>query len=78
MYAWSCPTLCDPMDRSPPGSSVHGIFQAKYWSGLPFPAAGDLSDLGTEPRSPALQVDSFFFFFQFKVILFNLFILIRG
>ena len=24
-----CPTLCDPMDRSPPGSSVHGIFQAR-------------------------------------------------
>jgi len=24
----SCPTLCDPMDRSLPGSSVHGIFQA--------------------------------------------------
>ena len=23
----SCPTLCDPMDCSPPGSSVHGIFQ---------------------------------------------------
>ena len=25
----SCPTLSDPMDRSPPGSSVHGIFQAR-------------------------------------------------
>ena len=25
----SCPTLCDPMDCSLPGSSVHGIFQAK-------------------------------------------------
>ena len=25
----SCPTLCDPMDRSLPGSSVHGIFQAR-------------------------------------------------
>ena len=25
----SCPTLCDPMDNSQPGSSVHGIFQAK-------------------------------------------------
>ena len=24
-----CPTLCDPMDCSPPGSSVHGLFQAK-------------------------------------------------
>ena len=25
----SCPTLCDPMDNSPPGSSVHGILQAR-------------------------------------------------
>ena len=25
----SCPTLCDPMDCSPPGSSVQGIFQAR-------------------------------------------------
>ena len=25
----SCPTLCDPLDCSPPGSSVHGIFQAR-------------------------------------------------
>ena len=24
-----CPTLCDPMDRSPPGSSIHGIFHGK-------------------------------------------------
>ena len=27
--AESCPTLSDPMDYSPPGSSVHGIFQAR-------------------------------------------------
>ena len=27
--AKSCLTLCDPMDCSPPGSSVHGIFQAR-------------------------------------------------
>ena len=25
----SCPTLCDPLDCSPPGYSVHGIFQAR-------------------------------------------------
>ena len=29
MYAQLCLTLCDPMDWSPPGSSVHGIFQAR-------------------------------------------------
>ena len=27
--AQSCPTLSDPMDCSPPGSSVHGVFQAR-------------------------------------------------
>ena len=27
----SCPTLCNTMDYSPPGSSVHGIFQARIW-----------------------------------------------
>ena len=27
--AQSCPTLCNPMDCNPPGSSVHGIFQAR-------------------------------------------------
>ena len=29
LVAQSCPTLCDPMDCSPPGSSVHGILQAR-------------------------------------------------
>ena len=29
LVAKSCPTLCDPMDCSPPGSSVHGIIQAR-------------------------------------------------
>ena len=35
--AQSCPTLSDPMDCSLPGSSVHGIFQARVWSGVPSP-----------------------------------------
>ena len=37
----SYPTLRDPMDCSLPGSSVHGIFQARvleYWSGVPLPS----------------------------------------
>ena len=29
LVAQSCPTLCNPMDNSPPGSSVHGILQAR-------------------------------------------------
>ena len=34
----SCLTLCDPMDSSPPGSSVHGIFQARVleWVAISF------------------------------------------
>ena len=36
----SCPTLCDPTDCSPPGSSVHGIFQARVleWGAIAFSA----------------------------------------
>ena len=34
----SCPTLCDPIDGSPPGSSVPGIPRQEHWSGLPFPS----------------------------------------
>ena len=41
------------MECSPPGSSVHGILQAKYWSGLPCPAPGGLADTGIKPTSPA-------------------------
>ena len=37
--AHSCPTLCDPMDYSPPGFSVHGISQARIleWVAISFP-----------------------------------------
>ena len=31
----SCPTLCGPMDCSPPGSSVQGFSKQERWSGLP-------------------------------------------
>ena len=52
-HAQSSPTLCDPMDCSPPGSSVHGILQAKYWSGWLFPSPGHLPNPGMEPGPPA-------------------------
>ena len=48
----SCPTLCDPMDCSLPGSM--GFSRQEYWSGLPFPPPGDFPDPGMEPTSPAL------------------------
>ena len=56
----SCPTLCDPMDCSLPGSSVHRILQARILERVAgsLPSAGDLPNPGIEPRSPALQADS--------------------
>ena len=36
--AQSCPTLSDPMDCSPPGSAVHGIFQARELEWVPLPS----------------------------------------
>ena len=53
----SCPTLCDPMDCSLPGSSVHGVLQARIWGGLPCPPPGNLPNQGIQPvslMSPAL------------------------
>ena len=34
----SCPTMCDPIDSSPPGSPVPGFSRQEHWSGLPFPS----------------------------------------
>ena len=41
----SCPTLCDPIEGSPPGSSVHGIFQARVleWGAIAFSSQASLS-----------------------------------
>ena len=54
----SCPTLCDSMDYSPPGSSVHGILQARMLEWVAISFSGDVPDPGIEPGSPALQADS--------------------
>ena len=55
----SCLTLCNPTE---PGSSVHGIFQARIMSGLPCRSPGDLLNPGMESTapaaSPALQAES--------------------
>ena len=58
LVAQSCPALCDPMDCSLPGSSLHGISRQEYWSGQPFTSPGDLPNPGIEPRSPTLWADS--------------------
>ena len=54
----SCLTLCDPMDSSPPVSSVHGVFQARILGWVAIHPPGDLPDPGMEPGPPALQADS--------------------
>ena len=54
----SCLTLCDPVDCSPPGSSVHGILQVRILKWVAMPSFRDLPDPGIEPGSPALQADS--------------------
>ena len=49
--------MCNSINCSQPGSSVHGILQAKIWNGLPCPSPEELTDPGIESvslRSPAL------------------------
>ena len=60
--AQSCPTLNNPMDRSLPGSSVHGIFQARVleWGAIAFSLhSGTLSKslASLHPLSPLLSQD---------------------
>jgi len=50
-------TLCDPMDCSPPGSSVHETSQAIILEWIATPSPRVSSQPRTEPRSPALQAD---------------------
>ena len=46
------------MDYSPPGSSLHGLLQARILEWLAFPSPGDLPDPEIKPVSPSLQADS--------------------
>ena len=92
LIAQSCPTLCDSMDYSLPGSSVHGILH-----GLPFPPLGDLPHPGIVWRTipvftrlifklviiSAHSLDFYYFylifyyyFIVFYLILLNIFITI--
>ena len=56
--AQSCPTLCELMDCSLPGSFVHRILQARILEWVAVPFSRGSSNPGMEPRSPALQTDS--------------------
>ena len=54
----SGPTLCNTVDCSLPGSSVHGTLEARILEWIAMPSSGDLPDPGIEPGSPASQADS--------------------
>ena len=54
LVANSCSTLCNPMDCSPPGSSVHGISQARILEWVAISFSRGLPDPRIEPVSPAL------------------------
>ena len=53
----SCLTLCDPMDGSPPGSSAHGILQARILEWVTISSSRASSDPEIEPRALALQAN---------------------
>ena len=52
-------TLCNPMDYSLPGSTVHGISKQEYWNGLPFPSLGAIP--GPEIKTISLLLAGRFF-----------------
>ena len=56
-YSLSRVRLCDPMDCSLPGSSVHGILQARILEWVAMPSFRGSSPARVEPRSPTLQAD---------------------
>ena len=58
----SCPTLCDPVNKSLEGSM--GFSRQEYWSGLPFPSPEHLSNPGIKLESPALQAYSLLYELQ--------------
>ena len=64
--AQSCPTLCDPIDGSPPGSFVHGIFQARVlewgaidrWQEAIKPTKNVKVNLSLLANSPPTEIES--------------------
>ena len=58
--AQSCPTLSDPMDYSLPGSSIHGIFQARVleWGATAFSGKGEQVRLKAEKSMKICKVNT--------------------
>ena len=55
LVAQSCPTLAIPWTIAHQAPLSTGFSRQEYWSGLPFPPPGGLSEPGIKPASPALQ-----------------------
>ena len=51
-------TICDLMDCSLPGTSVHGILQVRIMEWVAIPFSKDPPEQGIKPGSPSLQTDS--------------------
>ena len=71
--AKSCPTLCDPMDCSPPGSSVHGIYQARIleWVAISSPKGSPQPRDWTSPMAPTLAGGFFYHWATWEAPLLN-------
>ena len=54
-HVMSCPTLCDPMDYSPPGSSVRGIFQARILEWVAMPSSKGSSQPRDQTRGSCIS-----------------------
>jgi len=67
----SCPTLCNPIDGSPPGSSVPGILQARTRSGLPFPSPLLPLTAAKHPWKSIPYLFSVALFYIFKISIFH-------
>ena len=57
----SCLTLCDPTNYSPPGSSIHGIIQARILEWVAGPSPGNLPDPGIKPTFYVSCIAGMFF-----------------
>ena len=51
----SCPTLCDPIDGSPPGSAIPGILQARTLEWVAISFSNGLSDIKMFQRAPVIK-----------------------
>ena len=70
----SCPTLCDPIECSPPGSLSLGFSRQEQWSGLPFPSPMHESEVAlscltlSDPMDCSLLGSSVHGIFQARVL----------